>query len=144
MINIEKSFDDEFSDFIHLKLREYNDNSSHYHKEYRKDGEIKKINLVAKDNDICIGGIIAEVYWGWLNIEYLWVDEKYRGKGFGSKLLNEAEKIAINLGCDKAQLSTFEFQGRSFYEKRGYKVVGKLEDYPPSSTYYWMSKNFQP
>jgi hypothetical protein len=37
-------------------------------------------------------------------------------------------------------LTTFDFQARSFYEIKGYKVVGEIKDYPPGSSYFTMVK----
>lgn len=143
MVNIKNIDSKDFSNFIHMKLREYNDSNSPHHKAYRKEGEIKVLNFIAEDNGKCIGGIIAEAYWGWLNIEYLWVDENFRNNGIGNELLKKVENIAIQNGCRKSQLFTFEFQAKAFYQKYGYRIAGILEDYPPESSYYWMFKNLE-
>ena len=39
-----------------------------------------------------IAGLIGGTYWGWMYVDILWVDEKHRNKGIGSKLLQEAEQ----------------------------------------------------
>jgi hypothetical protein len=41
-------------------------------------------------------------------------------------------------------LTTFEFQARTFYEIHGYTIAGRMEDYPPGSSYYWMRKELAP
>lgn len=58
IINIKNIDSKEFSSFIHMKLREYNDSKSLYHKSYRKEGERTSVNLIAEYNGNCIGGII--------------------------------------------------------------------------------------
>lgn len=139
IINQDKN--ENFFDFIKMRIKEYNDNISPYHKEYRKPGEVKHINIIVEDNNKeWIGGLVAETYWGWLNIQYLWVHNDYRKKSIGSILLKKAETVAVQQGCHRAQLNTYKFQAKAFYEKHGYTVVGKLENYPPGSIYYWMSK----
>ena len=40
----------------------------------------------------------------------------------------------------KVLLTTYEFQARSYYEMKGYKVVGEIKDYPPGTSYYTMVK----
>ena len=47
------------------------------------------------------------------------------------RLVKEAESVAVNRGCKRCFLTTFEFQARIFSEKQGYAVVGKLDDYQP-------------
>ena len=57
-----------------------------------------------------IGGLTAEIYWKWLEIKYFWLHEDFRKKGIGTLLLKETEKIALQRGCDKAFLTTYEFR----------------------------------
>ncbi|MGC4376633.1 GNAT family N-acetyltransferase [Fictibacillus sp. Mic-4] len=132
---------DQFSTFLKAKIKEFNNERSIYHKEARKSGSIQPINIIASDNNgQWIGGINAEVYWGWVEINDLWLSEEFRGQGLGGRLLDQTEKIAMEKGAKKALLTTFEFQARSFYELKGYKVVGEIKDYPPGSSYYTMVK----
>ena len=58
----------------------------------------------------------------------------------GSKLLAQAEIAAKEMGAKKVLLTTYAFQARTFYEARGYQVVGEIKDYPPGSSYYTMVK----
>ena len=74
-------------------------------------------------------------------IDHFWFSEQVRSKGLGQTLLKRTEEIAIEKGAVKALLTTFDFQARTFYEKYGYKVVGKIENYPPGSTFYTMVKS---
>lgn len=132
---------EEFSTFLHGKIREFNNESSLYHKESRKKGAVQPINIIVSDNNKnWIGGLNADVYWDWMEINDFWFHESYRGKGIGGQLLDKAEKVAREKGAKKALLTTFEFQARSFYENKGYQVVGEVKDYPPGSSYYTMVK----
>ncbi|HET7657032.1 MAG TPA: GNAT family N-acetyltransferase [Bacillales bacterium] len=132
---------EEFSSFLKNMIREFNNEHSVYHKEARKKGSVHPINIIVSDeNERWIGGITAEVYWDWLEINDFWFSEQFRSKGIGSSLLGKTEEIARENGATKALLTTFEFQARSFYEIHGYKVVGEIKDYPPGSSYYTMVK----
>jgi GNAT superfamily N-acetyltransferase len=86
------------------------------------------------------GGACGSVCWGWLDVDCFWISPPLRGKGLGTKLLNELESMALSRGGRHAHLSTFSFQARRFYEKRGYHVVGELTDYPPGESFFWMRK----
>jgi ribosomal protein S18 acetylase RimI-like enzyme len=87
-----------------------------------------------------LGGLIGELHWGWLHISILAVDEGLRGQGWGRKLMEEAERLAVAVGCRHAWLDTYSFQARPFYEKLGYHVFGELPDYPVGQTRYFLTK----
>ncbi|ASK63850.1 GNAT family N-acetyltransferase [Virgibacillus phasianinus] len=130
-----------FTAFLHTKIKAFNDEKSNHHKDARKEGAVQPISIIVS-NDInrWIGGITAEVYWNWLELNDFWFDETYRGDGLGSTLLEKVEAIAKQKGAEKAMVTTFEFQAKTFYELKGYQVVGAVEDYPPGSCYYTMVK----
>lgn len=138
-VSLEK--DKDFASFLQRKIREFNDEHSLYHREVRKEGAVQPINLIVSDDaGNLIGGLHAEVYWGWMEINYFWIQEEYRGKGLGGQLMEQAEKLAKTMGAKKALLTTFDFQARSYYEKKGYQIAGEIKDYPPGSSYYTMVK----
>ena len=95
-----------------------------------------KAKLQAGDADgAIVGGLLGHLYWGWLSVETLWVDERYRGQGLGGRLLDMAEAEARQHGCAHVQLDTLTFQARPFYEARGYRVYGELADFPAGTEY---------
>ena len=89
-----------------------------------------------------IGGLTASTCWGWLEIENFYIPEEWRGHGLGTRILDLTETRAVSRGCTSAQLTTYSFQGKTFYAKHGWQVVGTLEDYPPGYSYHWMRKDF--
>jgi ribosomal protein S18 acetylase RimI-like enzyme len=92
--------------------------------------ELKTVHLNARDSaGKVIGTLRSIVALRWLRVEVLWVDEAVRHHGVGSRLLAEAERQAFALGARKAALETFEFQAPLFYEKHGYREVGRINDY---------------
>jgi ribosomal protein S18 acetylase RimI-like enzyme len=87
------------------------------------------------------GGLVAHTWTRWLHVTYLWVDERHRGVGLGSRLLSEAERIAAQeRGCRAARLETWDFQAPEFYKRQGYEVVCVIPDYPPGITEYTLTK----
>lgn len=132
----------EFSEFLRNRIREFNNLQSPFHKEARKPGAILPLFLILKDKDGgMVGGLSASTYWNWMEIEHFYLLDELRGMGIGASLLRTAETIAKKSGCLRCFLTTFDFQARVFYEKQGFYVVGKLVDYPPGSSFYWMRKN---
>ncbi len=135
----------EYRDSIDSKLMEYNIAQSDYFLEVRKPERGRKpldIFLCDREGSI-VGGITALMLWDWLHIERLYLDSKLRRKGYGKQLISQLEGAAKQKGCDHAQVRTFSFQARGFYEKLGYQVVGTLDDYPDGYTLYWLRKDLQ-
>ena len=63
-----------------------------------------------------------------LYVSTVFVDEKYRRKGYGKQLIDEMEKRAKKMGVNTIRLDTFSWQGKEFYEALGYEVVGNYEN----------------
>jgi GNAT superfamily N-acetyltransferase len=87
-----------------------------------------------------VGGLIGGWRWRWLYVDKLWVHERYRGSGAGSKLLQAAESEALAAGCTDAVLDTFSFQAQPFYERNGYTVYATLEGFPPGHRQFFLHK----
>ncbi|HVZ09912.1 GNAT family N-acetyltransferase [Rhodopila sp.] len=87
-----------------------------------------------------LGGLIGHVWGGWLQISLLFVSAAVRGQGQGSRLMDAAEAMAVERGATAATLDTHSFQARGFYEKRGYRVFGQLDDYPPGHSKFFLRK----
>lgn len=100
-----------------------------------------QINRCIKDGEEVVGGILAEMFWGVLSIEILWVKEDCRNRGYASALVADIETIAKENNCKIAHLDTFDFQAKGLYEKLGYTVFGVLKDCPEGHIRYYMSKS---
>ncbi|MBX4953335.1 GNAT family N-acetyltransferase [Rhizobium binae] len=87
------------------------------------------LGIVLKDPNTAeiIGGLYAADEYNWLFIKYLIVPSALRGKGFGTRLMNEAERIARERAYLGIFLDTFDFQAKSFYLKLGFEQFGELE-----------------
>lgn len=87
------------------------------------------------------GGLVGHTWATWLHVTYLWVDERHRGAGLGSRLLSQAERTASReRGCRSARVETWDFQAPEFYQRLGYRVVCVIPDYPPGITEYTLTK----
>ncbi|QEL16672.1 GNAT family N-acetyltransferase [Limnoglobus roseus] len=96
--------------------------------------------LVLKDEHSVVGGLTGGTQFGRLRINILSVAEHLRGGGWGRRLVEEAEKLAVRVGCHSAWVDTFRFQSPGFYRRLGYAVFGELPDYPTGQTRYFLSK----
>ena len=91
-------------------------------------------------NGEVLGGLLGNIWAGWLHVRTLAVAAPARGHGFGKELMKRAELYAVERGCTNAFLDTFSFQARPFYEKLGYCVFGVLENHPAGHQHYFMTK----
>ena len=102
------------------------------------------VKFVVRDSaGTVLGGILGHTRWRWLYIAKLWIDERARGQGLGTRLMAAAEDLARSRGCTDASLDTFDYQARPFYEKIGYDLFGTLEGYPPGSRQYYLRKRLR-
>ena len=123
--------------FVNDALRQFND------QKVGPDNHVL-LNIVEYDeNKNVIAGILGGTYWGWCHIDILWVDEKFRGQGLGSKLLEAAEVEAKKRGCHSVHVDTMSWQAPEFYKKHGYKIISKLDDIPDGNKKYHLIKNLE-
>jgi len=105
-------------------------------------GHVRQIAVYLRDGENAIqGGLVGFLAWQWLSVDLLWVSDALRGKGYGTALLEEAERIAREAGCVAVKLDTYEFQAKPFYEKCGYRVFGVLDGYPANTRTYYLQKS---
>ena len=124
----------EVSSELEARLRDFNEASA---------GPLrsKPVALTVRDDSgRLIGGLTAEIFWNTLYIDVLWVDAEYRGQGYGTLLLQEAEREALADSCEVVYLSTFDFQAPGFYARHGYRACGELQDVPRGSRRQWFCK----
>jgi GNAT superfamily N-acetyltransferase len=96
---------------------------------------------IRNDAGDIVGGVTGEAWADWLFVQLLWLDEAHRGQDLASRAMDAIEDEARAFGAKCAYLDTFSFQARPFYEKRGYRVFGTLENYPDAHSRYWMTKS---
>ena len=124
-VTIDAATDEEArSGYVGRQLREFN------YGHIGKYPEEQTIRLNARDAGCkVVGGLRAIVFMHWLRVEVLWVDAAIRGHGVGSRLLAEAERLALGMGANNALLETFEWQAPGFYENQGYRETARMANY---------------
>ena len=91
-----------------------------------------------------VGGIFCDTFLYCLYIDVLWIDERYRGLGYGKVLIRQAEKVAREKGCTFAHTCTFSYQSPDFYQAMGYDVFATLADYPNGIKQFFLKKALLP
>jgi GNAT superfamily N-acetyltransferase len=88
-----------------------------------------------------LGGLSCYTGWGWLYVQWLWLDTPLRGQGWAAKLLTAAEDEAVARGCHGSYIDTFNPTALKLYERVGYVPFGKLEDFPRGHTRTFLKKS---
>ncbi|GAB4577911.1 MAG: GNAT family N-acetyltransferase [Anaerolineales bacterium] len=104
------------------------------------DGYQRLAVILRDEHQTLVGGLLGDVYWNWLHISVLWLDESVRRQGYGSQMLKLAEEEAGRQGCHSVNLDTMSFQALEFYQRHGYTIFGVLEDHPIGHTRYFLKK----
>jgi len=99
--------------------------------------------ILLRDNyDVIHGGLVAGVFWNWMDIRFLWVDDAVKGQGWGKKILTTAEEIAKERDCVGMVCDTASFQALPFYQSQGFEIIGTLKNRPPGHESYFIQKRF--
>ena len=75
-----------------------------------------------------------------LYVSTVFVNEEYRRKGIGARLIREMEKRAAALGVNTIRLDTFNWQGKEFYEAMGYECAGHYDNPEDGYSEYFFLK----
>lgn len=97
------------------------------------------INATSESGDF-LGGLQASIAWNYCVLELFWLTEKTRGKGIGSKLIEQLVIFAREKGLEHIRTETLDFQAKPFYEKLGFRVYGELDNIPKGHKSYFLVK----
>ena len=106
---------------------------------YKMDGEI---HIGIEDDGKLVAGLNAYITnFKILYVSTVFVDEEYRRKGLGARLMREMEKRAAAMGVNMIRLDTYDWQGKEFYETLGYECVGHYDNKEDGfSEYFYLKK----
>ena len=98
---------------------------------------------IESDEGVVIAGLIGDVFGKLSRVSSLWVDEKYRKSGLGTKLIEALTNYSIQKKCEIIHLDTASFQAKGFYEKCGFIEVSVLDNHFMGYEGYIMRKFLQ-
>ena len=91
-----------------------------------------------------LGGFLGHTSLGLLFIDLVYLPDKIRGSGLGSRMLAMAEAEALERGCRRGVLYTISFQAPGFYERHGWREFGRIPCDPPGTARVFMTKELAP
>ena len=107
-----------------------------------KMGRMKSFNFLVKDSHgRIVAGVIGYTMYGLMYIDSLWVDSKFRGKKWATRLIEEAEKLAKERKCKFVCLFTMCWQALPLYEKQGYYIEHVREGLDRNTKMYLLRKD---
>ena len=111
-----------------------------YNNEKMGKQKYKRLAVSLREKKKIVGGIVGEVWMTVLFIQLFWIDERFRGKGVGTKLIRKIEDEARRFGVVRSYVDTMSVQAPGFYRACGYKAFGSINGYPDGVTRYWLTK----
>jgi len=100
----------------------------------------RRFALSLRDKGTIVGGIVGEVWMTVLFIQLFWIEERFRGKGHGTALIERIEQEARRFGAVRSYLDTMSVQAPDFYRACGYEAFGAIDGYPGGVTRHWFTK----
>lgn len=104
----------------------------------------KSFAVSLREGEEIVGGVVGECWMSVLFIQLLWIDDRYRGTDFGTRVMARIEEQARQFGAERAYVDTMSFQAPEFYRKCGYVEFGSIDGYPENVTRHWLTKSLVP
>ena len=98
--------------------------------------------FIRDDNNEIRGGCNGCNLYGCLYIDQLWIEESLRSKGYGTSLMETAEKWGIANGCTFSAVNTMSWEALEFYKKRGFYIEFERRGFLKDSIFYFLRKDF--
>ncbi len=116
-------------------LADFNAEHSDYH-------DKRELAVLARDKATgnTIGGLLGRTSLGLLFIDLVYLPPVLRGQDIGSRMLGMMEQEAARRGCRSATVMTISFQAPGFYERHGWREVGRVPCDPPGTFRVFLSK----
>jgi GNAT superfamily N-acetyltransferase len=106
-------------------------------------GEEVDLAIFVRDAGQVVAGISGWTWGDCCELQNLWVDPSLRNGGLATRLLAAAEAEATARGCSQTVHFTYGFQARAFYERNGYELLGRVENFPSGTDALWYGKRLQ-
>ena len=111
-----------------------------YNTEKMGKQKYKRFAVSLRERGKIVGGIVGEVWISVLFIQLFWIEQKFRKKDDGTRLIKAIEDEARRYGATRSYVDTMSFQAPGFYRGCGYEEFGSIEGYPGGVTRHWLTK----
>jgi len=104
------------------------------------DETFDSVAFVASDKGSFVGAVVVQLFWGALHIKNIYIDDEYRGKRVGSRLMECALKYGQSNKCPFAFVETMSFQALDFYRKTGFELEFTRSGYKHGTAFHYLRK----
>ena len=87
----------------------------------------KRLAISLREGEEIVGGIVGEVWTTVLFIQLFGMEQKLRGKDYGTRLIGAIEDEAKKIGATRSYLDTMSFQAPGFHRACGYEEFGSID-----------------
>jgi GNAT superfamily N-acetyltransferase len=103
--------------------------------------EEEEFGVFVRDHaGVVVAGISGLVFGGCCELQAMWVDEAFRGRGLARALMGEAEAEARRRGGALVAFHAYDLLAGDLYDRLGYETVGVIEGCPAGSATRWYRK----
>lgn len=92
-------------------------------------GNAANIACMLSEESLLIGGATGRTEFRRLFVDFLWVDEQWRGAGMGAQVLHKLEALAVERGCVDSIIETLDDGIADWYQRTGYELIAKVTRY---------------
>ena len=92
------------------------------------------------ENDVSLGVVVCQLFWGNVHIKYLLTNKEHRGRGIARALMEHVFNFGKENGCHFAFVETMSFQAPEFYQKIGFEIELKRDGYTAGTSFYYLKK----
>ena len=103
-------------------------------------GDEVDLAIFVRDAGAVVAGISGWTWGDCCELQNLWVAPDRRGRGLATRLLGAAEAEAAARQCSQTVHFTYDFQARALYERNGYELVGRVDEFPSGTSVLWYRK----
>jgi GNAT superfamily N-acetyltransferase len=104
------------------------------------DEKFDAVAFVAMEGEFFAGAMVGQRFWKALHVKYVYIDEKYRGKGLGTRLMQRILAYGLEQKCPFAFVETMSFQALEFYQKMGFELDFTRPGYAHGTSFHYLSK----
>ncbi|KTC64735.1 GNAT family acetyltransferase [Legionella adelaidensis] len=99
--------------------------------------------FIRDEENVIVGGCSGGTLYGCIHIDNLWVDERIRNKGWGTKLVRAALSYGQEKGCAMATVNTMDWEALGFYQKLGFTLEFERHGFHKNSIFYFLRKELK-
>lgn len=107
-------------------------------------GDEVDLAIFVREAGVVVAGISGWTWGDCCEMQSLWVAPSHRGRGLARQLIAAAEAEAAARGCLQTVHFAYSFQPRELYERVGYEVIARIEDFPSGTDALWFRKRLLP